>query len=107
MVEAVRHDSLAVIRQLSDIPRFDSEAQEAEFWQTHRLSDELLDKMEPAHDANLPPARTKPVSLRLDDHTISRAKTLAERRGTGYQTLIKAFILERLYEEEKREGLVG
>jgi hypothetical protein len=24
----------------------------------------------------------------------------------GYQTLLKQFVLERLYEEEKREGLV-
>lgn len=27
--------------------------------------------------------------------------------GKGYQTLLKEFVLERLYEEEKREGLVG
>jgi hypothetical protein len=25
----------------------------------------------------------------------------------GYQTLLKEFVIERLYEEEKREGLVG
>ena len=28
-------------------------------------------------------------------------------KGKGYQTLLKEFVVERLYEEEKREGLVG
>jgi hypothetical protein len=38
---------------------------------------------------------------------LRRLKTLAERRDKGYQTLLKEFVVERLYEEEKREGLVG
>ena len=36
-----------------------------------------------------------------------RIKVLAARRHKGYQTLLKEFVIERLYEEEKREGLVG
>jgi hypothetical protein len=28
------------------------------------------------------------------------------RKGKGYQTLLKEFVLERLYEEEKREGVI-
>ena len=31
---------------------------------------------------------------------------LAARRNTGYQTLLKEFVVERLYEEEKREGII-
>jgi len=31
----------------------------------------------------------------------------ARCRDKGYQTLLKEFVAERLYEEEKREGLVG
>jgi hypothetical protein len=38
---------------------------------------------------------------------LRRARSLADHRNTGYQTLLKEFILERLYEEEKREGFVG
>jgi hypothetical protein len=44
---------------------------------------------------------------RFDEDTLRRAKTLARIRHIGYQTLLKQFVLERLYEEEKREGLVG
>ena len=31
---------------------------------------------------------------------------LAALRNTGYQTLLKEFVVERLYEEEKREGII-
>jgi hypothetical protein len=33
--------------------------------------------------------------------------TTARKRHKGYQTLLKEFVIERLYEEEKREGLHG
>jgi len=50
-------------------------------------------------------ARSKPVQIRFTADTIRRAKALAAERNTGYQTLIKEFVTERLYEEEKRAGL--
>jgi len=50
--------------------------------------------------------RTKPIALRVDESVIRRAKALASRRGTGYQTLLEEFISERLYEEEKRESII-
>ena len=39
---------------------------------------------------------------RFEDDTVTRLKVLAERKGMGYQTLLKEFVVERLYEEEKR-----
>lgn len=50
--------------------------------------------------------RTTPIAVRFDEFTIKRLKQLAEQRNTGYQTLLKEFVIERLYEEEKREGTV-
>jgi hypothetical protein len=35
---------------------------------------------------------------------VRRLRRLAEKKGTTYQTLLKTFVQERLYEEEKREG---
>lgn len=52
------------------------------------------------------PGRTTPISLRLDRFTLKRLKTLAALRNTGYQTLLKEFVVERLYEEEKRAGII-
>jgi hypothetical protein len=79
-----------------------------EFWDTHELGDELLDQMRPDGDLELPPPRprTKPIAIRFDESTIRRIKAIAQRRGKGYQTLLKEFVTERLYEEEKRDGIV-
>jgi hypothetical protein len=52
------------------------------------------------------PGRTTPVAIRFDHFTLKRLKALAALRNTGYQTLLKEFIVERLYEEEKREGII-
>ena len=54
----------------------------------------------------LRPGRTTPISLRLDRFTIKRLRALATLRNTGYQTLLKQFVIERLYEEERRAGIV-
>jgi hypothetical protein len=45
--------------------------------------------------------------VRFDQGTLFRLKALARKRHKGYQTLLKEFVMERLYEEEKREGIVG
>ena len=98
-----------VIHRMDEIPAFCSEAEEADYWATHTFSDELWDQGEPLDEDEVPPPRprTKPVAIRFDEHTILRAKALAGKRHKGYQTLLKEFVMERLYEEEKREGLIG
>jgi predicted DNA binding CopG/RHH family protein len=57
-------------------------------------------------DAFVVKGRTKPVAVRFDEFTLDRLRVLAARRNTGYQTLLKEFVVERLYEEEKREGII-
>jgi hypothetical protein len=52
------------------------------------------------------PGRTTPIAIRFDQFTLGRLKALAAARNTGYQTLLKEFVVERLYEEEKREGII-
>ncbi|HXR28305.1 MAG TPA: hypothetical protein VN772_01920 [Solirubrobacteraceae bacterium] len=52
------------------------------------------------------PGRTRPIAVRFDRFTLERLKALAMLRRTGYQTLLKEFVVERLYEEEKREGII-
>jgi hypothetical protein len=99
---------MKVVHSLDEIPSFSSEAEEAIFWDTHEMSDELWDSLPSAEDQLPPPRpRTKPVAVRFDPDTIGRLKALADRKHKGYQTLLKEFVMERLYEEEKREGLVA
>jgi hypothetical protein len=52
------------------------------------------------------PGRTTPIAVRFDQFTLTRLRSLAALRNTGYQTLLKEFVIERLYEEEKREGII-
>jgi hypothetical protein len=52
------------------------------------------------------PGRTTPIAVRFDQFTLNRLRALAALRNTGYQTLLKEFVVERLYEEEKREGII-
>jgi hypothetical protein len=52
------------------------------------------------------PGRTTPIAVRFDQFTLTRLKALAALRNTGYQTLLKEFVIERLYEEEKRAGII-
>ncbi len=102
-------DPMTTVTSLDDIPRFGSEQDEAAYWGTHELSEGLWETLPEPPDEDLPATRprTRSVAVRFDDSTLRRMKTLALRRHKGYQTLLKEFVVERLYEEEKREGLVG
>ncbi len=69
---------------------------------------EAKDREKRGHATRPPRARgrTTPIAVRFDEFTIKRLKDLAARRNTGYQTLLKEFVVERLYEEEKRERII-
>ncbi len=107
-------DGFAIIYDKGDVPAFTSEAEEADYWATHTYSEELLSgfRSEP-RAPGLPTPRSRgkkgarSTSLRLEQNVTERLRVLAERKGTAYQTLLKQFVLERLYEEEKREGIVS
>ncbi len=98
-----------VLRSPDELPAdFASADEEDEFWSSHEFGEEFLDKCAPVPDSELPPVRprTRPTGVRLDDDVLYRLKAVAELKGKGYQSLIKEFIAERLYEEEKREGIL-
>jgi hypothetical protein len=99
---------METVSRLEDIPKFKSEREEADFWVNHELSEELWSKAEPMPDGILPPARprTRPVAIRFDESTLGRLKRLSAHLHKGYQSLLKEFVVERLYEEEKREGFI-
>jgi hypothetical protein len=73
-----------------------------EFWEQQAKREKLLQMRD-----MLRPGRTTPIAVRFDQFTLMRLKALAASRNTGYQTLLKEFVIERLYEEEKREGIIA
>ncbi len=101
-------EELVEIHSWDEVPAFNSEREEAEFWGSHSFGEEMLVE-DSVGDPLLPPPRprTSPLSIRFDADTVKRLKSLAHRRNKGYQTLVKEFVAERLYEEEKREGIIG
>lgn len=104
------------VERREDIPVFRNEDEEDAFWSTHDLAGPLLEEMRSDGTPDwLPPPesfrrlrpRTRPVSVRLDEDILRRMKAVAAKKHKGYQSLLKEFVVERLYEEEKREGIIG
>jgi predicted DNA binding CopG/RHH family protein len=83
------------------IPTFKSEQEEAEFWDTHDSTD-YLSNTEPAEltFVDVRPQK-RSISLRIDGDTINTLKDIAGRKGIGYQTLIRMWVMERLEKETK------
>ncbi len=111
--ESERRAHLPVVDHPEDVPPFADDEAWAAFWDTHRMGPRLEVWVAgynrghaQARGASAPPKQPAPISLRLEAETVRRLKALAARKGTKYQTLLKAFVQERLYEEEKREGLL-
>lgn len=87
-----------------EIPNSLSEQELAEFFDTHEITEEFLQHTEEVPQNELPQPRTraKNVTIRLDIDTLNRLQDLAEKKHKAYQTLLKQFVIERLYEEEKQ-----
>jgi hypothetical protein len=106
-----RVDHPEVVDREEDLPVFATEGEEADYWETHVPSPALRRRLaaRAAARRRTPPAPRKqasPVSLRLEADLVRRLRALAAKKGTKYQTLLKQFVVERLYEEERREGLL-
>ncbi len=90
-----------------DVPEGLKDEKHIELWETHEATEEFLAKVEETSEEERPRHRTGPINVCFDTFTIDRLKALAVRRSVGYQTLLKEFVAERLYEEKKREGLLS
>lgn len=103
--------ALQQVERWDDVPAFANEREEHQFWATHELAGEALESLQEGAPEWLPPPdafrpRTRPISIRLDEDVLRRIKAVAAKKGKGYQSMLKEFLVERLYEEEKREGLI-
>lgn len=85
--------------KLKQIPEFESEEQEREFWSEHDSS-EYVDwsHAERVTLANLKPS-TKTISVRLPESLLEELKLLANKRDVPYQSLLKLYLAERVKKE--------
>jgi predicted DNA binding CopG/RHH family protein len=88
--------------RLKDIPVFQSEEEEREFWRTHDTADYIdLSRLKPAVFPNLRPT-TRTISIRLPETLLSEIKMLANKRDVPYQSLMKIFLAEKVQETLKK-----
>jgi predicted DNA binding CopG/RHH family protein len=94
------------------IPKFQSKAEEAQWWFDHREETakwteeavregrtiKLADVLKKGAQAGSTPT----VSIRIDPADIARARALAEKRGLRYQTYLKMLLHEALEQESNR-----
>jgi hypothetical protein len=91
-----------------DVPEGLTDEEQIRFWETHDVTEEFLAKVEEAPEGERPRPRQRTRSIDvLDDSTLERLKELADRRNVDSDTLLNNFVAERLYEEEKREGILA
>jgi predicted DNA binding CopG/RHH family protein len=83
-------------RKLKPIPAFRNEAEERRFWESRDSSDYIdWSKAERARFPNLKPS-TASISLRLPLTLLERIKIAANKRDMPYQSLIKAWLAEKV-----------
>ncbi len=88
-------------KKLKEIPNFNSETEEREFWAKEN-STEYVD-WESAETQVLPNLKptTRTISLRISEAMLEKIRLAANKRDVPYQSLIKMFLKERLDEEFK------
>ena len=82
-----------------DVPLFDSDSAEADFWSENRPDIRL---MESAVAGSGESSESVTITLRIDPRMLARIKRLARSRYLNYQSMIKQWLSERM-EHELRE----
>jgi predicted DNA binding CopG/RHH family protein len=100
-------------RKALDIPKFKSESEEADWWASPAGRDFLSKKSRELEERGIKPAgsrlvarlnkkRSVQIAIRLAEADVAEARKIAERKGIGYQTLLKTLVHEGLRREARR-----
>ena len=85
-------------KESKDIPTFKSEDEEREFWANQDSTEYVdWDEAELVVFPKLKPT-TKSISLRLPVPMLNEIRLLANKRDVPYQSLIKAWLAEDVYQ---------
>jgi predicted DNA binding CopG/RHH family protein len=87
------------IAKWEEVPIFDSEEAEADFWAENKPEVRL---MESAVSGNGETSESVTITLRIDPRMLARIKRMARSRYLNYQSMIKQWLSERM-EHELRE----
>ena len=83
-------------KKFKPVPAFKTEAQERKFWETHDSVDYIdWNAAKRARFPSLKPSTTS-ISLRLPVSLLEQIKVAANKRDVPYQSLIKAWLAEKV-----------
>ena len=90
---------MRAIASWEEVPIFDSEDAEADFWAENRPD---LRLMEASVASGSEASESVTITLRIDPRMLARIKRMARSRYLNYQSMIKQWLSERM-EQELRE----
>jgi predicted DNA binding CopG/RHH family protein len=86
----------AAMQKRKPVASFEDEAAERRYWETHDSAGRVdWGRAERVRFPNLKPSTTA-ISLRLPVGLLDRIKIVANKRDTPYQSLIKAWLSEKV-----------
>lgn len=95
------------------MPKFKSESEEADWWASpagrafvkQKSAESQRKKTKAAGSSLVAKLNRKPslqIAIRLPEADIAQAREIADRKGMGYQTLLKMFVREGLLRDARR-----
>lgn len=85
------------------LPKFKNEDEERDFWANIDLSEYLEpEDFKRVSFPNLKPT-TRSISIRIPEYIISRVKTKANAINVPYQSLMKQYIAEGAFTDDKKK----
>ena len=79
---------MKTIHNWDEIPAFDDEKAEADFWANHSIDARLMNAA--LHRPNMKESTT--ITLRFDPQMLARIKRVARSRYLNYQSMIKQWL---------------
>ena len=87
-------------KKLKKLPKFKSEDEEREFWDTHSSADYFdWSKAQNVIFPNLKPT-SRSISIRIPEYIINRVKVEANKIDVPYQALMKLYIRDGVLKEK-------
>jgi len=112
-----RKGTIAMAMNRRVVPKFSSEAEEAEWWYRNRdmISRGLKEAAEAGELKVLTrerlrerlqaSANSRNITIRMQEGDIERVRRLAEKKGIGYQTYMKILLREALDREDRKASI--
>ena len=83
---------------MGKIPKFKSDQEAAQFWDTHSLI-EFEDDLELAKEKVFVKPEKQVMTIRVDKKLANALKIIAREKGINYSTLARMWLIERIKKE--------